>query len=237
CLRVIHGKDFTTEARIPCCLREVLPTSPTVTRCRTLPHLGDQRVDRQGITNHRGISPSTDRESQLGTISEEMFMATRRALRTCRATWIGLQSLEEFSAELLAQFDDCMESHLDGIEQRQNDEKTRSKGTPHYLSWRIQNELVEVISSRILREILNERKRSRFFGVILDSTPYRSHIEQTVLILRYVLEGPAAFQIKERFVRFGVTHDKSAQGIADQLFGFLRDLDLPVSDLRAQSYE
>ncbi|KAF4684480.1 hypothetical protein FOZ60_007822 [Perkinsus olseni] len=125
------------------------------------------------------------------------------------------------SAELLAQFDDCMESHLDDIEQRQNDEKT------------------QVISSRILREILNERvnlslrERSRFFAVILDSTPDRSHIEQTVLILRYVLEGPATFQIKERFVRFGVTHDKSAQGIADQLFGFLRDLDLPVSDLRA----
>ncbi|KAF4681162.1 hypothetical protein FOZ60_012478 [Perkinsus olseni] len=30
------------------------------------------------------------------------------------------------SAELLAQFDDCMESHLDDIKQRQNDEKTQT---------------------------------------------------------------------------------------------------------------
>ncbi|KAF4727051.1 hypothetical protein FOZ63_008292, partial [Perkinsus olseni] len=94
-----------------------------------------------------------------------LFLASRGLAFRGSTTRIGETSNRNFmgSAELLAQFDDCMESHLDDIKQRQNDEKTR----------------------------------------------------------------PAAFQIKKRFVRFGVTHDKSAQGIADKLFGFLRDLDLP----------
>ncbi|KAF4680083.1 hypothetical protein FOZ63_005852 [Perkinsus olseni] len=49
------------------------------------------------------------------------------------------------------------------------------------------------------------------------SDPDGSHVEQTVFMLRYVNassnDPAAAYEIEERFVRFGVTHDKSAKGL------------------------
>ena len=54
---------------------------------------------------------------------------------------------------------------------------------------RIQNELIDCISLKILETIVEEVKTSKYFSIILDCTPDLSHKEQLSVILRIVSLG------------------------------------------------
>jgi hypothetical protein len=88
-----------------------------------------------------------------------------------------------------------------------------SETVAHYLGPESQNELISLISDRILEEITNRAKAVKYYSIILDCTPYISHQEQMTMILRFVELQKDKAAIKEYFVGFLKVADISGAGI------------------------
>lgn len=127
----------------------------------------------------------------------------------------------------VASFDDVLKEHM---------EKCR---TVHYLSPKIQNELISIIGKRVRNEILQNIKESKYFSSILDSTPDVKHLEQMTLVLRYVFLDveSQAYEIRESFIEFLNIHIKTGLGISDVFITELKSLGLDLNNLRGQSYD
>ena len=72
--------------------------------------------------------------------------------------------------ELRARFDYIMKDHLNCVE----------RGTAShniYLGHHVQNEVIDLLSSKITSAILDDIKQAKFFSIILDGTPDISHTE------------------------------------------------------------
>lgn len=129
--------------------------------------------------------------------------------------------------QTVAKFDEILKQHLE------------KSNHVHYLSPQIQNELIAIIAAKVLKEILLSVKKSKYYAIIVDSTPDISRKEQVTLILRYVAlkEKTNEYEIKESFIEFVEVTDKSGVGIADVIIQELERFELNVFDLRGQGYD
>jgi hypothetical protein len=125
--------------------------------------------------------------------------------------------------ELLAEYDPFLSAHL---------KETANKGSGHvnYLSSTIYNELM---GDKVLNEIIERIKRSKYYSISVDSTPDEAHIDQLTVVIRY-MEGPAP---KERFLTFIPNCGHSGAAIARALLVFLDSYKIDISNCRGQSYD
>ena len=96
--------------------------------------------------------------------------------------------------EMLAEFDPIIQEHVHRI--------TSEETQAHYLDFKIQNELIQLLASAIKSEIIKKIKSAKYFSVILDYTPDASHQEQMSLIIRYVDSSSSDVRIEESFIGF-----------------------------------
>ncbi|KAK0150731.1 repressor of the inhibitor of the protein kinase [Merluccius polli] len=130
--------------------------------------------------------------------------------------------------ELMAKYDVVLENHLNRIK----DGETHA----HYLSKDIQNELIQLVSDRILETIVTQIRDSKYFSIILDCTPDISHQEQMSIILRSVaLKGQP--EIQEHFLGFVNVKDTTGLGLSTVILDKLKDLNIPFVNCRGQSYD
>lgn len=82
--------------------------------------------------------------------------------------------------EILEEFNQIMKEHVRRI--------TNDDIHVHYLSDRISNKVILLLSREIKREIIKNRKETKYlvYHTILDCTANTSHQEQLSLIVRYV---------------------------------------------------
>ena len=97
--------------------------------------------------------------------------------------------------ELIGKFDPVLDKHLRKI-------KTHEIHN-HYLGKDTQNELLDIMATATLNEILKRVKAAKYYAIILDCTPDISHQEQMSLIIRYVSDGNLAPPgVYEHFIKF-----------------------------------
>ncbi|XP_055307311.1 uncharacterized protein LOC129571529 [Sitodiplosis mosellana] len=132
--------------------------------------------------------------------------------------------------EMLAKFDPIMADHV-------NRATTTSKR--HYLSNRIQNELIECMASSVLDSIISAVKESKYYAIMVDCTSDLSHVEQMSTIVRYVTLCPNEnkYKIEERFVSFVESKDGTGEGIGNSITSELERVDLDVQDMLSQGYD
>ncbi|XP_020266253.1 uncharacterized protein LOC109841717 [Asparagus officinalis] len=131
--------------------------------------------------------------------------------------------------EFLAEFDPIMQDHV----RRVVDKEVQN----HYLSYKIQNELIILLANEIKEKILDKISKAKYFSVILDCTPDLSHEEKMSIIIRCVdIEDTNQVKVEEFFLGFIKVDDMWGLGLFNQLEDTLNKLNLNIDDIRGQGY-
>ncbi|KAL4710117.1 hypothetical protein ACJJTC_016519 [Scirpophaga incertulas] len=109
--------------------------------------------------------------------------------------------------ELIAEFDPFLSKHIAQY-------GGKGKGCTNYLSSTICDEFIELMANKVLTQIKDEIKISKYYSIIVDSTPDISHIDQLTLVIRYVKADGTPV---ERFLKFIANVGHKSQDMADAI--------------------
>ncbi|XP_025425934.1 uncharacterized protein LOC112694616 [Sipha flava] len=103
--------------------------------------------------------------------------------------------------EVISEFDPFLKQHM-------NESANKGSGNVSYFSMRICNEIIDLMANEVLLEITKQLQETKYFGLILDSTPDRAHRDQFAVVVRYCYKG----LVVERFLTY--IHILSHTGIS-----------------------
>lgn len=132
---------------------------------------------------------------------------------------------------LISEFDPFLAKYMSSLK----------KNEISYLSKTIQNELILLMGNMVRRSILTAVKDAGAYGLMVDTTPDKSHEEQMSQILRYVTVDfeTASFQVKESFIDFVPIKGerKTAEVIFHSIVDKLQSDGIDPRKCVAQSYD
>lgn len=130
--------------------------------------------------------------------------------------------------ELVAEFDPFLATH---IATRGNP----GRGGTSYLSSTICDEFISLVAKKVRNSVIAEVKNSKYYSIIVDSTPDISHVDQLSFVVRYVPVGKS--DPVERFLRFIPNVGHKSKDLCDIIVVTLAAFNLELKDCRGQSYD
>lgn len=103
-----------------------------------------------------------------------------------------------------------------------------------YISFRIQNEIINAAGKLITMNIVRRINDSKCFSVIADESTDISGIEQFTMCVRYVDKVGPIYNIREDFLRFVPVEDVTGKGLANTLITTLNEIGVNLTYLRGQ---
>lgn len=91
-----------------------------------------------------------------------------------------------------SKYDHSLQNHFQLINEK--------KLAQHYLSHDIQNELIKLMSKKVIEEIISKVKLVKYYAFMLDCTRDISRVEQMSIILRFC--NTSTGDIEEHFIGF-----------------------------------
>ncbi|XP_037683692.1 zinc finger MYM-type protein 1 [Choloepus didactylus] len=104
-------------------------------------------------------------------------------------------------------------------------------------STQIQNEIIEIIKTEMLQDIVNEINVSSAFSIICDETTDSTTKEQFSVCVRYPQKTSKAILIKERFLGFLDTEDISGTNLHKIIKTYLQHIGVDLNKIRGQAYD
>jgi len=129
--------------------------------------------------------------------------------------------------ELIAKFDPFLKEHL-------NNYGNKGSGKSNYISSHIIRELISLMADKVLIVIVEEIKNAKYFGLIVDSTPDVTHIDQLAIVLRYVKSDG---QVIERFIKCIDIYSHNAEYFTSTVIETIKQLGLNIENSVGQSYD
>ncbi|XP_042320469.1 zinc finger MYM-type protein 1-like [Sceloporus undulatus] len=137
--------------------------------------------------------------------------------------------------ELMGEFDSVLKEHLRRV--------TTKEIHSHYLGKTTQDEIIQLLATEVKQKILSLLRSAKYYSIILDCTVGNNHIEQVVLMVRFVtaIEAsanvPAVVNVREHFLEFIDVDDTKGSSMAKVLLKRLEEMGIAIVDMRGQSYD
>ena len=106
-----------------------------------------------------------------------------------------------------------------------------------YLSPKIQNELIQVISKLLRNQLLSKIQTCAFYSTIVDTTSDTTRSDQVSIVLRWVSIDGGSVTIQETFLSFVHTTVSTAEGLAELVSKWLVEHGLDLCKIRSQGYD
>lgn len=129
--------------------------------------------------------------------------------------------------ELISEYDALLQTHI---------EKLGNKGKGHvsYLSANIAEEFIHLIACEIRTRIVHNIQQSKYFALITDSTPDVSHVDQLIIVYRYLeIDGSA----HEKFFTFLPNVGHKGVEMETSVLDSLEKSQIAIRDCRGQAYD
>lgn len=124
-----------------------------------------------------------------------------------------------------------------GDEKLRNHFKSCGKNAT-YISWNIQNQIIDACDKVIKSRIVKDVKDATFFSVLADETTDVSTQEQFSLSVRYVSHNTKdGYKINEKFLQFVPLESTTGEVLGETLLKGLEECNLEIKDLRGQGYD
>ena len=130
--------------------------------------------------------------------------------------------------ELISEFDPFLKEHLTKCQ-------TGAIKSTTYLSKTVYEEIVQLMGKNVLQRIIEQIKEddTKYYTLIVDSTPDIAHTDQLAIVLRYCHNG----NIFERFTTFLQIENHTSETLFTKVSQFLNDAGLSFENIRGQSYD
>ncbi|XP_015376839.1 PREDICTED: 52 kDa repressor of the inhibitor of the protein kinase-like [Diuraphis noxia] len=103
-----------------------------------------------------------------------------------------------------------------------------------YLSYRIQNEIIDAAGKQITTNIVQRVNKSRYFSVIADESTDVSGIEQFSICARFV-DKMDVYKIREDFLCFIPVEDVTGKGLANTFLTMMEKIGINLANMRGQA--
>lgn len=129
--------------------------------------------------------------------------------------------------ELIAEYDPFLSQHISLY-------GNPGKGNTSYMSFHTYEQFINLMSEKVIEQIVVEIKTAVYFSISIDSSPDITHLDQLSFVVRYIMPNGEPI---ERFMGFIKDAGHKAKSLTEAILSILKKHNLSILFLRGQSYD